>query len=94
MLENFHLAAIVKERGQTRLLQIPLHQELPAGLAENWDEQNVRFVEGIEEIEFNAGYSPEKHERFRLPDYEPPDWLANENIQTIENLDTVASDDE
>ena len=94
MLENFHLAAIVKERAHTRLLQIPLHQELQAGLAESWEDQNIRFVEGIEEIDFNAGYSPERHERFRLPDYDPPGWLANENSQTIENLDTIASDDE
>ena len=94
MLENFHLAAIVKERTQTRLLQIPLHQALQGSLAESWEAQNVKFVEGIEEIAFNAGYSPEKHERFRLADYEPPDWLAKENSQTIENLDTIASDEE
>ena len=94
MLENFHLAAIVKERTQTRLLQIPLQQALQTSLAEGWEEQNTRFVEGIEEIAFNAGYSPEKHERFRLPDYQPPEWLAGENSQTIDNLDTIASDDE
>ena len=94
MLENFHLAAIVKERTQTRLLQIPLHQDLQVSLSESWEEQNTRFVEGIEEIAFNAGYSPEKHELFRLPDYEPPDWLAKENSQTIDNLGTIASDDE
>ena len=94
MLENFHLAAIVKERTQTRLLQIPLHQDLQVSLSESWEEQNTRFVEGIEEIAFNAGYSPEKHELFRLPDYEPPDWLARENSQTIDNLGTIASDDE
>ena len=94
MLENFHLAAIVKERTQTRLLQIPLHQALQGSLAETWEAQNVRFVEGIEEIAFNAGYSPEKHERFRLPNYEPPDWLARANSQTIENLDTITSDDD
>ena len=94
MLENFHLAAIVKERTQTRLLQIPLQQVLQTSLAESWEEQNTRFVEGIEEIAFNAGYNPEKHERFRLPDYQPPEWLAGEDSQTIDNLDTIASDDE
>ena len=94
MLENFHLAAIVRERTATHLLQIPLHQELQGDLAESWEAQNVRFVEGIEEIAFNAGYSPEKHELFHLPDYEPPEWLANENSQTIDNLDTIVKDDE
>ncbi|MCY4393082.1 MAG: hypothetical protein OXE43_13700 [Chloroflexi bacterium] len=93
MLENFHLAAIVKERARTRLLQIPLHQGLQDGLAQTWEDQNARFFEGIEEIDFNAGYSPEAHERFRLPEYDPPGWLARENSQTIERLDTIASDD-
>ena len=94
MLENFHLAAVVKEHNQTRLLQIPLHQALQDSLAESWEAQNFRFVEGIEEVDFNAGYSPEKHEQFRLQDYEPPEWLAGENSQTIENLDTIAHEDE
>ena len=93
MLENFHLAAIVKERAQTRLFQIPLQQALQANLAVSWEEQTARFLEGIDEIDFNAGYNPEKHERFRLSGYEPPDWLAKENSQTLENLDTIANDD-
>ena len=94
MLENFHLAAIVKERTQTRLLQIPLHQALQGSLAESWEDQKDRFLDGTEEINFDVGYSPEKHERFRVPDYEPPNWLADENSQTIENLDTIASHEE
>ena len=94
MLENFHLAAIVKKRSQTTMLQIPLHQALQGDLAENWEAQNATFVEGIEEIPFSAGYSPEKHERFSLPNYEPPEWLSNENSQTIDSLDSIANDDE
>ena len=94
MLENFHLAAIVKTRSETHLLQIPLHQELQGNLAESWEAQNASFVDGMEEIAFNAGYTPEKHELFHLPGYEPPEWLANENSQTIDNLDTIVRDDE
>ena len=94
MLENFHLAAIVKTRAEAHLLQIPFEQALQSSLAESWEAQNVSFVGGIEEIAFNAGYTPEKHELFRLPDYEPPEWLENENSQTIDNLDTIVSDDE
>ena len=94
MLENFHLAAIVKTRTKTHLLQIPLHQAVQGNLAESWEAQNVSFVDGIEEIAFNAGYSPEKHELFHLPDYEPPEWLAKENSQSTDNLDTIVSDDE
>ena len=58
MLGNFHLAAIVKERTQTRLLQVPLHQQLQAGLADGWEAQNAEFLEDIEEVDFNPGYSP------------------------------------
>ena len=94
MLENFHLAAIVKAKAQIRLLQIPLHQQLQNSLAESWDEQADKFVQDIEEIDFNGGYKPEEQERFCLSNYEPPDWLANEDSQTLENLDTIAADDE
>ena len=79
---------------ETRLLEIPLHQALQSHLAESWEEQHLTFAEGIEEIAFNAGYSPEKHERFRLPDYELPAWLSGENSQTIDHLDPITSDDE
>ena len=94
MLDNFHLAAVVKKRAETHLLQIPLHQALQNNFAESWEAQNVSFVDGIEQIAFNPGYTPEKNELFHLPDYEPPEWLANENSQTIDNLDTIVSDDE
>ena len=36
MLDNFQLAAIVKERVATRLLSVPLHQDLQTNLAETW----------------------------------------------------------
>ena len=35
MLDNFHLAAIVKTRTQTRFLQVPLYQALQDDLAES-----------------------------------------------------------
>ena len=39
MLENLQLTAIVQQGAQTRLLRIPLHQDLQKTLAENWENQ-------------------------------------------------------
>lgn len=89
MLENFQLAAIVRQAGQTRLLRIPLHQGLQDTLAASWQSQLDAFIADVQEIDFNAGYQPEEHERFRLPDFALPDWLANENSQTVADLDPI-----
>lgn len=89
MLENFHLAAIIKQGAQTRMLHIPLHQVLQNSLAEDWQSQYEAFVDQIDEIDFNVGYQPEEHERFRLSDYQLPEWIAQESSQTIVNLDTI-----
>lgn len=91
MLEDFQLAAIVREGTQTRLLQIPLHQRLQDKLAEGWGEQYETFVEGISEIGFDAGYGPDDHERFCLPDYGLPPWMAGEDSLTIPTLDEISS---
>ena len=93
MLSNVHLAAITKERHGFRLLQVPLHQSLQAGIAESWGIQYDDFAAGIERVEFNPGYQPEAHERFQLLDYEPPAWLTNQHSSTIEHLDPITSDD-
>tara|TARA_R110000824_G_C15231442_1_gene678598 strand:- start:5900 stop:6781 length:882 start_codon:yes stop_codon:yes gene_type:complete len=93
MFEDFQLAAIIKQRRNTRLLRIPLHQGLQDTLAESWREQHEAFVQDIDEIDFNAGYQPEEHERFRLQDYALPDFLAGENRQSLPDLDAVTMDD-
>ncbi len=83
MLENFQLGAIVKEGSQTRLLRIPMSQALQQSLAVSWEQQYYAFVDDIQEIEFDAGYQPEDHERFSLQDYALPDWLAEETSHTV-----------
>lgn len=93
MLENFQLAAIVKQGGRTRLLRIPLHRALQDELAESWSAQYEAFVNDVDEIDFNAGYQPEAHERFRLQGYELPDWLAEETSHSVADLDAVTADD-
>src|SRR5689334_1259958 len=91
MLENFQLAAIVKTGGEIRLFRIPLHQELQNTLAEGWEKQYGEFVSNVEEVDFNAGYNPEKHERFRLIEYELPEWLRGESSLTIQKLDAIST---
>lgn len=93
MLENFQLAAIVKRRGQFRLLQIPLHQRLQRDLAQGWQAQLAALVADVQEIDFNVGYQPEEHECFCLRGYEPPEWLSNESSHTISKLDPITIDE-
>lgn len=89
MLRNFHLAAITRTRTQTQLFQIPLHQALQKDLAKRWQAQFEAFVEDTEDIEFNAGYRPEDHERFYLEAYTAPDWLSEETSRTVTSLDAI-----
>lgn len=93
MLENFQLVAIVRQGSVTRLLRIPLHQQLQDSLAGSWQKQYESFVADVKEIRFNAGYQPEQHERFCLQDYEPPEWLAGENSQSVPALGAITNDD-
>lgn len=92
MLENFHLAAIVKNRTEMHLLQIPLSGELQDSLAESWQDQYNGFIREIGEIEFNPGYQPEEHERFCLLNYELPDWLTTESSLSIAYLEKIRDD--
>lgn len=94
MLDNFQLAVILVEGKQTRLLRIPLHQALQNRMAEQWWEQYRAFTQDTDELEFDAGYQPEAHERFRLDDYELPDWIAEENSQTVDDLDSLVQNDD
>lgn len=91
MLENFQLAAIVKTGGVMRLFRIPLHQELQTTLAARWGEQYAGFLDNTTEVDFDAGYNPEKDERFRLNEYELPEWLRKESSLTVQNLDAVST---
>lgn len=93
MLENFQLAAIVKEHTEMRLMRVPLRQPLQRNLAHNWNSQHIEFIEGINEIDFDPGYKPEQHEHFCIMDYDPPDWLSDEDSQTAANLKSVSADD-
>jgi hypothetical protein len=76
MLDSFQLGAIVGKGAAVQVLKIPLHQSLQHKLATDWQAQLDRFLGGVQEIEFDAGYTPEEHECFSLIDFVPPQWLA------------------
>lgn len=94
MLENFQLATIIKQGTQTSLLQVPLYQDLQDNLADNWQTQYSTFIDDIHEIDFNFGYKLEEDECFRLSDYELPDWIAEEDSETIRDIDTIRTNEE
>lgn len=93
MLENFHLAAIVRRGDVVRLYQIPLHQRLQTTLSESWQTQLDAFMVDILEIDFDAGYTPEDRECFRLNNFELPAWLNGQNSQTVVRLDSISRDE-
>ena len=93
MLNNFQLAAITGSGVSMRLFRIPMHQNLQASLAESWGNQLEAFLGDTQEINFNAGYSPEAHERFSLTNYSLPARLQKENSQTVPDLDPITQAD-
>lgn len=92
MLENFQLAAIVKQGTQLQLFSIPLQQALQVSLAEGWEAQFQAFLDGIHEVAFNAGYKPDDHERFSLAEFAPPPWLASETSSSVPDLPSIGKD--
>lgn len=92
MLENFQLAAIVGKGDEARALRIPMSQPLQRDLAASWAGQLEAFTGDVQEVAFNAGYNPEEHECFVIPDYEPPAWLAGMTSIQAASLDAIASD--
>lgn len=92
MFENLQLAAIAIEGGAWCLRRVPLHQSLQVTLGGEWFEQYQGFVEGVDEIEFNAGYQPEAHERFRLMEFDLPEWLDGEDSLSAGDLEPLPQD--
>jgi hypothetical protein len=93
MFSDFQLTAIVKDGAGSRLLRIPLQQDLQRSLARGWEEQYEAFVHDVAEIEFDAGYTPEDGECFLLRGYALPDWMSGETTQSIPDLDSLSRDD-
>ncbi|NKI35866.1 hypothetical protein HFP89_11900 [Wenzhouxiangella sp. XN79A] len=94
MFRDFQLAAIVGKGANARLLRVPMHQALQETLAESWCGQYETFLRGIQEIDFDAGYQAEEHERFRLEDYELPGYIAEQDGASIAELDAITNDEQ
>jgi len=94
VLENFQLAVGCKSGKQMRLLRVPLHHDLQASLAAGWAQQLADFADDTQEVAFDAGYTPEAHERFSLPGYVLPDWLKDETSLTIPDLASINAHEE
>jgi hypothetical protein len=90
MLRDFQLGALVKSGGQWQLLRISLHQTLQITLADSWHQQYQAFVANIKEIPFDAGYTPEVDERFRVKNYALPEWLQAGVDGHLRKLDTIS----
>ena len=89
MLEDFQLAAIAGVGDAAGLYRIPLHQGLQDTLANTWGEQLNAFVEGAEEVDFDAAYNPEPDERFRLTDFDLPGYLSAATSDAVMGLDAI-----
>src|SRR5574341_848115 len=94
MLRDFHLAALISQHGEIKLFHIPLHQALQDSLAGIWDDQLQEFYNGVEEIDFNAGYKPEGDQRFRLLDFETPAPFQGIDSLNVINHDPISQHEE
>ena len=89
MLDYIGLTAILKRQNKTRLLRIPLKQDLQRMLSADWQEQYSSFTVGVDEIPFDPGYRIEENELFALPDFRMPEWLNRESPESIQDLDAI-----
>lgn len=94
MFRDFQLATIVRQGPNVRLLRVPMHQALQESLAASWSGQYEAFVADIQEIDFDAGFQAEDHERFRLEDYQLPGFLSEQDRSSISELDATTNDDQ
>jgi hypothetical protein len=92
MLNNFQLVAITKSGNEVALFRVPIKQPLQASLAKTWSEQLQNFIGNVDEVDFDAGYNPETEERFKIKDFQLPQWLAQKNSQTVTQLPPINND--
>lgn len=94
MLENLHLAAIIRNGSQRSVRHIPLLQELQVQLSEELSSQLAQFMAGDEPRAFDPGYTPEGDEKSKIEGFDLPDWLAHETSRTVSELDALRLDEE
>lgn len=83
MLKNFKLAVLVKVEGDFQLFSVPLTSTLQNDFAVSWEFMRSDFCEQKTEISFDAGYSPEKHERFVISSFDLPNWFVEVTSRNV-----------
>ena len=94
MFKICELAAIITEDGKKELRYVPLSRDLQSTIKIEWESQYNTFFNRIEEeVNFDPGYEPEKHEIFCLREYQLPDWLAEEDSASIQDCDPIGTNE-
>lgn len=94
MLSNFQLVAIAIKGKKISLYKVPLTRALQRKLANQWNAQLTDFTEGVELIQFDAGYNLEPEERFAIENFELPEWLAGHNSQSAAELPSIGDNED
>lgn len=94
MFKVCELAAIIGKGTQKELRYILLSQDLLGSIKKEWESQyNSFFKEVVEEVNFDPGYKPGKHELFCLREYELPNWLAEEDSASIKDFNPIGNNE-
>ena len=88
MQRYFKLAAIVVQSEHISLFRIPLRAAPQQNLANNWNNQCKKFIDNTEELDFTIGYRLEGKQLFRVCSPELSDWLGNQNVNKIPELNS------
>lgn len=94
MLNNLHLAAVLRNGSQRSLRHIPLLQALQVQLTEDLSDQFDRFMAGEAPVAFEPGYTPYGDEKFKIEDFDLPDWLENETSRSVLEIDALRLNEE
>lgn len=86
MIQDLQLAALVAEGSKRHLLRIPLTQPLQEQLGAQWHHQYELFCDDVEEVDFDPGFTPDDHHRFKVDEFTLPDWLESVHSRNINEL--------
>ena len=94
MTREFHLLAVVVNGQRSKLLRIPLHSSQKQDMMKNWDLEYVSFIQDFQQIEYRAGHNLKNQQCFRFIDFELPQWIAEQTIETIATVAEIGADNE
>ena len=85
MLAHLQLVAYSARNRERPMEQIPMSGELQEALQNEWGGQLREFLQGVREVEFDAGYKPEADERFVVKGFVFPRGMeaGREGLDTL-----------